>query len=139
MRTDQDVERRSREADTIPPLEAGGFAEPRSWMARTKDEIASWFGDTGAMRRRQWDEAAGDHSGQGPVRNVDDDTRIVDELNHRLTLDRLLDASHIRASVSDGVVSLDGTVPTLASTQRAEGLASAIGGVKQVVNNLMVA
>jgi osmotically-inducible protein OsmY len=139
MRTDQDVQRREREAEKARPLEAGGFAEPRSWMARTKDEIASWFGDTSAMRRRQWDEAAGDHSGQGPIRDVDDDTRIVDELNHRLTLDRMLDASHIRASAREGVVTLDGTVATLASAQHAEGVALAISGVRQVANNLVVA
>lgn len=119
-------------------LSAGGFAEPRSWGARTKDEIASWFGDTAAMRRRQWDEAAGDHSGKGPVRDIDEDVRITDELNQRLTVDRVLDASGVKVSCSDGVVALDGVVPTLASAQRAEGLATAVRGVKQVINNLVV-
>lgn len=153
MRSEQDLERRERALDAdaarrrarnidarddVAPV-AGHFAEPRSWMARTKDEIASWFGDTGAMRRRQWDEAAGDHSGQGPVREVDADTRIIDVLNQRLTVDRDLDASRVRASALDGVVTLDGAVTTLASAQRAEGLAAAVHGVKQVVNNLIVA
>lgn len=119
-------------------LETGRYAEPRSWLTRTRDEVASWFGDTGAMRRRQWDEAAGDHTGKGPVRQVDDDTRILDRLNQSLTVDRELDASGIQASVSDGVVTLDGTAPTLASAQRAEGLASAITGVRKVENRLSV-
>ncbi|HEX4179904.1 MAG TPA: BON domain-containing protein [Caulobacteraceae bacterium] len=126
---------RSRREEELP---AGGFAEPRSWAARAKDEIASWFGDTGAMRRRQWDEAAGDHTGKGPAREVDDDIRIVDELNHRLTADRLLDASGVTAICEAGVVTLDGHVPTSASAQRAEGLASAVPGVKRVANHLVV-
>jgi osmotically-inducible protein OsmY len=152
MNSERVTERRAREleaqdarrANRSPRLRdenelvAGGFAEPRSWAARTKDEIASWFGDTGAMRRRQWDEAAGDHAGKGPVREVDSDTRIVDELNQGLTADHLVDASGVRVACTDAVVTLDGVVPTLASAQRVEGLASAVGGVRQVVNNLVV-
>ena len=44
----------------------------------------------------------------------------------------------VEAGVSDGVVTLDGTVPTLASAQRAEGLATAITGVRTVENRLSV-
>ena len=87
MRSDRETTRREREyeADTIRrlnrddrmrrenELETGRYAEPRSWMDRTKDEIAAWFGSTDAMRRRQWDEAAGDHTGEGPVRQLDAD------------------------------------------------------------------
>jgi osmotically-inducible protein OsmY len=153
MRSDRETVRKEREyeADTIRrlnrdyrmrrenELETGRYAEPRSWLNRTKDEIASWFGDTGAMRRRQWDEAAGDHTGHGPVRQVDTDTRITEALNHRLTVDRELDATSVLVATRDGVVTLEGSVPTWSSAQRAEGLASAISGVKQVVNNLVVA
>ena len=120
-------------------MEVGRFAERRSWLDRTTDEVASWFGNTAAMRRRQWDEASGDHTGKGPVRDVDADTRIIDELNQRLTVDSELDASGIQATAHDGVVTLDGSVATLAGAQRAEGLAMAVSGVKQVVNNLVVA
>jgi osmotically-inducible protein OsmY len=120
-------------------LASGRFDEPRSWMARTRDEIASWFGDTSAMRRRQWDEASGDHSGEGPTRLITADMRIVEELNHRLTIDRELDASHVQVACSDGLVTLDGSVRTSAGAQRAEGLAVSVSGVKQVDNRLIVA
>jgi osmotically-inducible protein OsmY len=152
MRSDRETTRREREyeAATIRrlnrddrtrrenELETGRYAEPRSWMDRTKDEIAAWFGSTDAMRRRQWDEAAGDHTGKGPVRQLDADARITEELNHRLTVDRELDASGVQVATRDGVVTLDGAVPTWASAQRSEGLAAAVSGVKQVVNNLVV-
>jgi osmotically-inducible protein OsmY len=120
-------------------LASGRFDEPRSWMARTRDEIASWFGDTSAMRRRQWDEASGDHRGEGPTLLVTADTRIVEELNHRLTLDRELDASGVQVSCREGVVTLDGSVRTSAGAQRAEGLAVSVSGVKGVENKLIVA
>ena len=139
MRPDRDLEREERRLRQEDALEPGRFAEPRSWMARTRDEIASWFGDTGAMRRRQWDEAAGDHSGEGPVREADEDARIIDQLNQRLTVDHTLDATDVRASASDGVVTLEGSVTTSAGAQRAESLALAIHGVRGVVNNLVVA
>ena len=145
MRSDRQVEERDLEAGAARrlhggnELEVGRFAERRSWLNRTRDEVASWFGDTAAMRRRQWDDASGDHTGKGPVRDVDADTKIIDELNQRLTIDSDLDASGIQATAHDGVVTLDGSVVTLAGAQRAEGLAMTITGVKQVVNNLMVA
>jgi osmotically-inducible protein OsmY len=153
MRSDRETVRKEHEyeAETIRrlnrdyrmrrenELETGRYDEPRSWIDRTRDEIAAWFGNTDAMRRRQWDEAAGDHTGHGPVRRVDADTRITEELNHRLTVDRELDATRVQVATHDGVVTLEGAVPTWSSAQRAEGLASAISGVKQVINNLLVA
>lgn len=131
------VRRLSRTEPRQP--DAGRFAERRSWLDRTTDEVASWFGNTGAMRRRQWDEAAGDHAGEGPMRHVDADTRIRDDVNGYLTADRELDASKVHVAVSDGVVTLDGSVATSAGAQRAEGLAVAVKGVARVINNLVVA
>ena len=145
MRSDRQTGERDLEAAAARRLRPGGnelevgrYAERRSWLDRTTDEVASWFGNTAAMRRRQWDEASGDHTGQGPVSDIDADTRIVDELNQRLTVDSELDASGVQAAAHDGVVTLDGSVSTLAGAQRAEGMAMAISGVKQVVNNLVV-
>lgn len=146
MRTDRQIERPERDleagaarrANRENELEVGRFAERRSWLDRTTDEVASWFGNTAAMRRRQWDEASGDQTGKGPVRDVDADTRIIDQLNQRLTADSELDASGVQVTAHDGVVTLGGSVATLAGAQRAEGVATAISGVKQVVNNLVV-
>ena len=153
MTSNRQMERRERDLETEAvrrlhradprsgqdETEVGRYAERRNWMDRTTDEVASWFGNTAAMRRRQWDEASGDHTGQGPARHVDDDTRIVDELNRRLTADSQLDASNIQTSARDGVVTLDGSVTTSAGAQRAEGLAVDVKGVSQVINNLVVA
>jgi osmotically-inducible protein OsmY len=130
---------RDHERHTDEALASGRFAEPRSWLDRTRDEIASWFGATGAMRRRQWDEASGDHAGQGPTQTIDADARIVEMLNHRLTIDHELDASDIEVACEEGVVTLDGAARTSAAVQRAEGLATGVSGVKRVVNNLIVA
>ena len=149
MRSDVPRNERELQSDAVRRLErdnigsskpdAGRFAERRSWWDRTTDEVAAWFGNPGALRRRQWDEAAGDHRGEGPVSQVDDDTRIVDELNKRLTDDPELNASHIVATSQDGLVTLSGAVTTNADRSRAEGLASAVKGVRQVKNNLTVA
>jgi osmotically-inducible protein OsmY len=153
MTSNRQIERNERDlqADAVQRLgrtdqrplqdnpEAGRFTERRSWVERTKDEVSSWFGNTAAMRRRQWDEAAGDHGGEGPTRFVDTDTRIVEVLENRLTVDRELDASNIQVACSEGVVTLDGSVTTTIGAQRAENLAVAVHGVTRVVNNLIVA
>ena len=130
---------RERERRTDESLASGRFTEPRSWLARTRDEVASWFGDVGAMRRRQWDEASGDHTGKGPTQALDEDAKIVMAINHQLTIDRELDASDIQVACADGVVTLEGSARTSAAVQRTEGLAAAVSGVTRVVNNLIVA
>jgi osmotically-inducible protein OsmY len=128
---------RDRRADEA--LASGRYAEPRSWLNRTRDEVAAWFGDTGAMRRRQWDEASGDHSGQGPTQVIDADACIVETLNHRLTIDPEVDATDVRVACNDGVVTLEGSVRTSAGVQHVDGLAIGVSGVKSVVNKLTVA
>ncbi len=119
--------------------ESGRFAERRSWMDRTRDEVASWLGNVDALRRRQRDETVGDHTGQGPSTAIDVDARIVDEISRRMTEDSALDASRVRVSCTDGVVRLNGEVTTTADRGRAEHLAAAVGGVREVRNDLLVA
>lgn len=118
--------------------ETGRFAEPRSWWDRTSDEVASWFGNIDAMRRRQRDEAVGDHAGVGPRTAVDPDKVILDEVTRRFTEDRLLDASRIEIACLGRVVALDGEVTTDADRTRAEHLAGAVEGVIEVQNKLAV-
>src|SRR5665213_1802355 len=84
-----------REVRDANPETSGRFAERRSWMDRARDEVTAWLGDRGALRRRQWDEAVGDHSGQGPAPVLDGDARILDDVSRHLTGDRVLDASRI--------------------------------------------
>jgi osmotically-inducible protein OsmY len=124
--------------DLADPV-AGRFPEPRSWWARTSDEVASWFGNTEAMRRRQWDEAAGDQTGKGPVRQIDDDVRIQEEVVRRLTVDSQVDASKMEVAVAERVVTLSGVVKTLAEATRAEQIALATPRIASVDNALTVA
>jgi osmotically-inducible protein OsmY len=131
---DRDFERRLKAEP-----ETGRFAEPRSWWNRTADEVSSWFGNTDAMRRRQRDEAVGDHAGKGPNTEITADTRIVDDVSRHLTADSALDASRMEVLCSAGVVTLNGEVITAADRSHAEHLAAAVSGVTSVQNNLLVA
>jgi osmotically-inducible protein OsmY len=118
--------------------ESGRFAEPRSWWDRTADEVAAWFGNVDAMRRRQRDEAAGDHTGQGPASGLDEDARIVDAISRRMTNDAALDASRVRVACHAGAVTLTGAVTTSADRDHAGHLAAAAPGVSEVRNDLIV-
>jgi len=119
--------------------DSGRFAEPRSWWARTTDEVAAWFGNPDALRRRQRDEAVGDHRGKGPASAIDEDERIVAEVSRQLTHDRLLDASRIAVACKDRAVMLTGEVTTSADQARAESIATACAGVDSVESRLIVA
>jgi hypothetical protein len=132
-------ERRFGERGQPDPAETGRLREPRSWLARTSDELKSWFGDQNAQRRRQWDEAAGDHRGQGPAVDLDEDARITADLSAAFSRDVRLDASDIRIGVRDGAVSLDGTVRINADRALAEAIAHKIRGVVAVSDHLTVA
>jgi osmotically-inducible protein OsmY len=106
----------------------------RGFFDKAGDEIASWFGDEDAARRREMD-----HRGRGPKDYVRSDERIRDDANDRLTDDWRLDASDVTVRVENGEVTLDGTVPDRMSKRRAEDLVEDISGVKHVQNNLRVA
>lgn len=118
--------------------DTGRFAEPRSWWARTSDEVAAWFGNTDALRRRQRDEAVGDHRGKGPASTIDEDERIVAEVSRQLTNDARLDASRIAVACKDRAVMLTGEVTTSADMARAESIAGACAGVDSVESRLLV-
>jgi osmotically-inducible protein OsmY len=105
----------------------------RDFMARAGDEIASWFGDEEAARRRE-----ADHRGRGPKDYVRSDERIKDDANDRLTEDYRVDASHITVAVSNGELTLNGTVTNRDAKRRAEDCVENISGVKHVQNNLRV-
>lgn len=109
------------------------YGESRGFLQRAGDEIASWFGDEDAARRREQD-----HRGRGPSDYTRSDERIREDVNDRLTHDGRVDATNIRVSVKDGEISLDGTVSSRQAKRRAEDVADEISGVKHVQNNLRV-
>lgn len=106
----------------------------RDFMDRASDEVASWFGDEDAERRRQMDQ----HRGKGPKGYVRTDERIRDDVNDRLSDDPMLDASDIEVAVAGGEVTLTGFVAARQDKRRAEDTAEAVSGVNNVQNNLRV-
>lgn len=113
--------------------------EERTWWDRASDEVAAWFGDDDAERRRWLDaERAGRHRGRGPADFRRPDGRIREDVCERLTEDPRIDARDLTVGVEQGEVTLDGAVGTRAEKRRAEDLAEDIGGVRHVQNNLRV-
>lgn len=110
------------------------YGERRGFLERAGDEIASWFGDEDAARRREMD-----HSGRGPSDYTRSDERIREDANDHLTHDRRVDATNISVSVSNGEVTLSGTVHDRWAKRRAEDCVDRVPGVKHVQNNLRVA
>ena len=112
-------------------------SEERSWWDRTSDEVSSWFGDEDAERRRQQDRR-GEYRGKGPKNYSRSDDRIKEDVNDRLSDDPFIDASEIDVSISNGEVTLTGTVDHRSTKRRAEDLAESVSGVKNVENRLRV-
>jgi osmotically-inducible protein OsmY len=109
----------------------------RDWWDKTKDEVSSWFGDDEAERRRRRDKQL-NHRGRGPKGYIRSDERIREDINDRLSDDAFLDATEIEVTVSNGEVTLSGTVENRIDKRRAEDLAEDISGVKNVQNQLRV-
>ncbi|TCN32053.1 BON domain-containing protein [Sinorhizobium americanum] len=108
--------------------------EERGFFERAGDEVASWFGDEDAERRRQMDQ----HRGKGPKGYTRSDSRIQEDVSDRLSDDGALDASEIEVSVTGGEVQLSGFVESKWSKRRAEDLAENVSGVSHVQNNIRV-
>lgn len=106
----------------------------RGFFDKAGDEIASWFGDEDAARRREED-----HRGRGPKDYTRSDERIREDANDRLTDDPRVDASNVTVAVDQGEVTLSGTVTSRQAKRRAEDCVEMVSGVKNVQNNLRVA
>lgn len=110
-----------------------GSEHERGFLDRAGDEIASWFGDEEAARRREMD-----HSGRGPQNYTRSDERILEDACDNLTDDWAVDARNVQVTVENGEVTLDGTVPDRRQKRRAEDCVECISGVGHVQNNLRV-
>ena len=116
-----------------------GARDERGFLERAGDEIASWFGDDDAERRRWRDtDERGHHRGRGPKGYQRSDERIRDDVNDRLTDDPHIDASEIEVSVSGREVTLSGTVNSRFEKRHADDIAESVSGVTHVQNNLRV-
>jgi osmotically-inducible protein OsmY len=112
----------------------------RGWWDKTTDEVSSWFGDEDAERRRERDrQVGGQHKGKGPKGYTRSDDRIKEDINDRLSDDVYIDATEIEVTVSQGEVTLTGTVETRSAKRRAEDIAEEVSGVKNVENRIRLA
>lgn len=115
----------------------GNNDQDRNMWDKGRDEVASWFGNDDAERRRQQDKQQ-DHRGRGPKGYKRSDERITEDINDRLSDDYMLDASDIEVSVKAGEVSLSGTVSDRQAKRRAEDIVESISGVSNVENRIKV-
>jgi len=109
------------------------YGEQRGFFDKAGDEIASWFGDEDASRRREQD-----HRGRGPSGYTRSDDRIREDANDALTHDSRVDATDITVKVEKGEVTLEGTVGSREAKRRAEDTVDRVSGVRHVQNNLRV-
>jgi osmotically-inducible protein OsmY len=124
--------------------ERGGYSsgqgygqQDRGWWDRASDEVASWFGDEEAERRRRMDEQRQQYRGRGPKGYRRSDDRIREDINDRLS-EGYLDASDIEVAVQNGEVTLTGTVNNRSDKRRAEDIAEYVTGVTNVENRIRV-
>lgn len=116
----------------------GGF--DRGWWDKAKDEVASWFGDEDAERRRDRDQQQSEsHRGKGPKGYKRSTDRIKEDISDLFSDDPYLDASDIEIDVTDDNVILTGTVGHRQQKRRAEDLAESVSGVHNVENRIKVA
>ena len=110
-----------------------GNRNDRGFFEKAGDEIASWFGDDDAERRRDMD-----HRGRGPSNYQRSNERLLEDACERLTHDRYINASGINVTADNNEITLDGTVDSRQAKRRAEDCMHDIAGVKHVQNNLRV-
>jgi len=119
--------------------------DDRGWWDRASDEVASWFGDEEASRRRRMDEqrdrqyyGRAEHRGRGPKNYRRTDSRIQEDINDRLSDHPYIDATEIDVIVTNGEVVLSGTVNDRQDKRLAEDIAESISGVNNVENRIRV-
>ena len=80
----------------------------------------------------------GEHGGRGPKGYRRDDSRIQEDINEELTRHPEIDASEIEVKVSNGEVTLTGTVDNREAKRLAEDCAEGVSGVTEVQNQIRV-
>jgi osmotically-inducible protein OsmY len=85
------------------------------------------------------DAEEGPHRGRGPQGWKRSDARLHEEVCETLSQDHMLDAGDIEVEVSDGVVTLSGSVPEATDVALAGLVARSCAGVIRVDNRLQTA
>lgn len=114
----------------------GGVFGTRAWGGGAEQySITEPTGNEWYMKQL----AKGKHTGSGPSGYKRTDARITEDVCERLTDHAEIDARNIEVSVSEGEVTLTGTVPDRQMKWSAEDVAAGVGGVKEVHNQVRVA
>lgn len=111
--------------------DAGGYGRERNFESRGIDEDTpiSW------SYTEVW-MIPGPYAGHGPRGYQRADERIKDEVCDRLTQHGRIDARDIDVSVSNGEVTLRGSVNGRHAKRQAEDVAESVSGVREVRNEL---
>jgi hypothetical protein len=118
------------------PRRYEGGSSGRPWDSGRREESWGNRNDVFEYRSSYGSQGSGGFFGKGPKGYTRSDERIREDVCDRLSDDDEVDASDIAVTVKDGEVTLDGTVPDRRSKHRAEDLAEAVSGVKDVHNSL---
>jgi osmotically-inducible protein OsmY len=97
--------------------------------------------DNYSMYDNNWNSnqnGQGLYRGKGPRGYNRSDDRIKEDINDRLSDNAYIDATDIEISVSNGEVILSGTVEDRTAKRRAEDVAEAVSGVRNVENRLRI-
>lgn len=119
-------------------MSRGGWHERDERSMYGGSQAGRWGGQEGVPPRSQSSGGDSDYSGRGPSGYRRSDERITEEVNDALTWDRRVDATEISVQVSDGIVTLSGTVRDRRMKRRAEDVADNIRGVDDVQNQLRI-
>lgn len=117
---------------------ASGSWDRPSFVNPADTQSSGGQAGAGGYASGQYGSAGGRYRGFGPRNYTRSDSRIHEDLCERLTEDPDVDASDIEVSVSNGTVTLEGTVEQRWMKHRAEDLADACGGVRHVENRIRV-
>jgi len=114
-----------------------------TYRENSRDRERSWSSDPGQRQGyrsndERLDVQTGTHRGKGPKNYGRSDNRIYDDINDYLSEDSFVDASDIEVRVTNGEVTLMGSVDSRADKRRAEDIAESVSGVKNIENRLRV-
>ncbi|UIF90759.1 BON domain-containing protein [Cupriavidus sp. UYPR2.512] len=108
------------------PHAQGGMADPYRQFTGYNERMDLYRG--GAQRARP----------VGPRNYQRSDERILEDICEQLTRNARLDLSDVEVRVEQGVVTLEGSVPTRQQKYRIEDIADDVFAVKDLVNHLRV-